>query len=104
MAIGAIPSTGLQGVTGTALGGLKRAEQQLAQAAQATARFGATSGTPMPDPAPETAAALLAAQEAAPDLAGATVQALMAKQAYAANLAVVRTADEMQGDLVNRLG
>jgi hypothetical protein len=77
---------------GAALGGLRRAGSQAADAAQRIVAAGARPADPLPFGVPET-----------PDLGRAAVDLVAARQAYAANAAVVRTADAMEGELVRRM-
>jgi hypothetical protein len=76
---------------GAALGGLRRAGTAAQDAAQRIAAAGAPPADPLPFGVPET-----------PDLARAAVDLVAGRQAYAANAAVVRTADAMAGELVRR--
>jgi flagellar hook protein FlgE len=82
-----------------ARGGLLRAG---AQAADAAGRIAAGASPLAGIPADVSAQAVLQAAAAAPDLAGAMVDLLQAKQAYAANAVVLRSADEMAGELLRR--
>jgi flagellar basal body rod protein FlgC len=71
------------------------------QAADAAGRIAAAGASPLAGiPADVSAQAVLQAAAAAPDLAGAMVDLLQAKQAYAANAVVLRSADEMAGELL----
>jgi hypothetical protein len=76
---------------GAALGGLRRA----GAAAEDAARRIAASGAPPADPLPFGV-------PAAPDPGRAAVDLIAARQAYAANAAVVRTADAMAGEGLSR--
>jgi hypothetical protein len=78
-----------------AVGGLRRASAQAAEAAERIAGV-APAADPAPGRMPEAAAV-----PADPGLA--VVDLLRARQAYAANALVVRVADEVAGELPRRL-
>ncbi|WP_372620432.1 flagellar basal body rod C-terminal domain-containing protein [Falsiroseomonas sp.] len=95
----AIPplSPGPAGAIAAAARGLHRVGTQAADAAGRVA----TAGAPrlVED---GSARAALEATAVAPDLARGMVDLLLARQAYAANAAVMRSADEMAAELVRR--
>lgn len=91
----------------SALRGAQAAVGQASAAAQEVARFG-TNAPPaaveeVPRANPDPPRALLSAQEEfSADPARAFANLAMARTAYAANLAVNRTADEMLGEVTRR--
>ena len=96
-------ASGVETALGAALRGAWAAGDRFASAATRIAASGAE--TPRaPDPVSSTTAvlSLLAAQEA-PDLGREMVQARLAQYAYAANLATLRTADQMAAEALRLL-
>ncbi|WBV44269.1 flagellar basal body rod C-terminal domain-containing protein [Pseudoroseomonas cervicalis] len=98
-------SGGLASAALHALGGARRAEQSLSATAQAVARPGAGAGTglaPPPDRLPGLAAQ---ARDAAPeDPAAQQVALIAAQRSYEANLAVLRSVDQMSQRLLDTMG
>lgn len=88
-------SAGLPAATAAAARGLQMAGARFADSATRIALAGA-----VPAAAPPEAAARAAIE--APDLGRAMVDMIQARQAYAANAVVLRTADEAMDELVRR--
>ncbi len=91
----------------SALRGAQAAVGQASAAAQEVARFGTTAPPAAVEEAPRTTPdpprALLSAQEEfGADPARAFASLALARTAYAANLSVVRAADEMLGEMMRR--
>jgi flagellar hook protein FlgE len=92
-------SSGPAGAIAAAARGLHRAGTQ---AADAAGRIAAAGAPPISMAGDGAARGALEAVAAAPDLAGGMVDLLLARQAYAANAMVMRSADEMAEELVRR--
>ncbi len=88
--------------TAASLRGLRDAGARAATAAAQVAAAGAPVRAGAA-PAPETAGALLAAGEGAPDPARALVDLKLAQRAYEASAATFRTADETTAALLRAL-
>lgn len=97
MSISPLPPAGLGGALTNSLRGMKGAETRLEEAATTIAAAGLPPATA---PEAEVGANLLAAQEAAPDLARAVVDTRIAQRSYEANLQVLRTADEITEEVL----
>ena len=81
----------------SALQGLQRSAAQAADAAQRIA----AAGAPMPDAGSPAMAEAIAA---APDMARAAIDLLVAHRAYQANAVTMRAADAMQSALLRATG
>ena len=79
----------------TALNALRMYSRQVDRAAGAIAAAGLVSGSADPVDGEGTASATPDGSETPPDLAGAMTNMLIAQRAFAAQLRVLRTADEM---------
>lgn len=91
----------------SALRGARAAADQASAAAQEVARFGTTTPPAAVEEAqranPDPPRALLSAQEEfSADPARAFANLALARSAYSANMAVMRTADAMLGEVVRR--
>lgn len=96
-----LPGSGLSGASLSALGGARRAEQSVAQTAQNIASYGATQAVVTGDALPEVPVVAL---DGASDPVADQVNLMLAQRAYEANLAVLKTTDEMSRTTIDRLG
>lgn len=88
----------------SALNGLRLYSRRVDQAAERIASAGMFSIPTEPSPEPETPAAPPASSGESADLADAMVNMMVAQRAFAAQIRTIKTADQMQEELLRLTG